>query len=936
MDMKFVVRAAGGVFAGSALLAASATAQIFESATLVENFSGGNGTYRATEMCVGDINADGYDDVLIRPTDANPTPGPRIWWGGAAGMTGPTPVSGLPLSPGAFPMCAPMNGRYSSTELTRMNGDAHLDLVFSDGTTLNVWAGDGAGGFAPSQSLPGFGGQLLALDLDHDGDTDVVSTSNATLWVLRNDSGTLQLAATNQAGPAGVGRAFAGKFSDGPGPDLLFRDRVFVNDGLGSFTSISRPELASTMPGVFGTIDLNGDGLDDLLVNGSFAPLPTNPILLWWVQPGGSCTVQPMLFTAILSGGQFVAQPSLPTPFAGTFAAVAMPAPFAPSSHLAIVQLGPVSTTTTAPSFFALASAANGSLAFDGVASTGGMGIACAAVGNFVGDQCPEVLSYNLGVRAFFISDQTAVGDFGTGVTLVGVPCGPSPSPADARTAGRTILNAQSDYISRIVGVDFDADGLADLAVTRASASYQGVNTGAPASRTLYFRNLGGRFDFERPAFYSGTDQVFSGVEVHDVDGDGRAELCSALTSSGVTNGVYPLRTRPIAGTAAAALPQFWDQSLALGRDAAPLFAWPSNTSAFNYSSTQGPTSASSPRGGPSGMRMFFDATGDGVRDFVWFQNFGVVTNTTSPSRITVQSPGGAQVETTTGVRLCAVAPFDFDADGDLDLIGVERASVQAIQGCSCFSWTSAVALCYCPPQLPLVVLLNNGAGVFSPVATTIPVPRYSDDVWPEVRVADVTGDGVRDVVILSYAAAEAAVYPGTPTGMSPTPIVSSTGVGFGFSAIADIDRDGDADLVASLDYSVTTSGTMSVPRRLGVFLNDGTGRFVVADGAAPLSSFAEYSPVLADFDRDGDADLAYAHSNGVISISMNLTPPACGADFDADGSVGTPDLVFFLGRFGASPTPGTPAARADFDASGVVDTADLVFFIGRFGEACH
>lgn len=69
--------------------------------------------------------------------------------------------------------------------------------------------------------------------------------------------------------------------------------------------------------------------------------------------------------------------------------------------------------------------------------------------------------------------------------------------------------------------------------------------------------------------------------------------------------------------------------------------------------------------------------------------------------------------------------------------------------------------------------------------------------------------------------------------------------------------------------------------------------------------------------------------------VEVAVAPSLCPADFNADNAVNTPDLVFFLGRFGQPVTPGSPAERADFNADGQVNTADLVFFLGRFGQPC-
>ncbi|MFM9959369.1 MAG: GC-type dockerin domain-anchored protein [Phycisphaerales bacterium] len=59
-----------------------------------------------------------------------------------------------------------------------------------------------------------------------------------------------------------------------------------------------------------------------------------------------------------------------------------------------------------------------------------------------------------------------------------------------------------------------------------------------------------------------------------------------------------------------------------------------------------------------------------------------------------------------------------------------------------------------------------------------------------------------------------------------------------------------------------------------------------------------------------------------------------CPADFNNDGSVNTPDLTYFLGRFGGTFNP-PGSERADLNADGSVNTADLTRFLGAFGRAC-
>lgn len=59
-----------------------------------------------------------------------------------------------------------------------------------------------------------------------------------------------------------------------------------------------------------------------------------------------------------------------------------------------------------------------------------------------------------------------------------------------------------------------------------------------------------------------------------------------------------------------------------------------------------------------------------------------------------------------------------------------------------------------------------------------------------------------------------------------------------------------------------------------------------------------------------------------------------CAADFNHDGTVNTPDLTYFLGRFGQNfPPPGSEPA--DLVPDGTVNTLDLTKFLAAFGRVC-
>ncbi|MFM9959256.1 MAG: DUF4394 domain-containing protein [Phycisphaerales bacterium] len=140
-----------------------------------------------------------------------------------------------------------------------------------------------------------------------------------------------------------------------------------------------------------------------------------------------------------------------------------------------------------------------------------------------------------------------------------------------------------------------------------------------------------------------------------------------------------------------------------------------------------------------------------------------------------------------------------------------------------------------------------------------------------------------------------------------------------------------------------------SPPPETGVWNSVGSSGVVVIDAGVGFDISAESGAAYASYTRLGveafaSVDLATGRFTEIgvftgvqmLDIAVALPPPpACRADFDVDGAVATPDLTYFLSRFGSAPQPGTPQARADFDGDGQVDSHDLIFFLGRFGQLC-
>jgi hypothetical protein len=131
-------------------------------------------------------------------------------------------------------------------------------LASEANSTALLHVNQGTGNFLASAAVTalgigGFGGTLLALDFDNDGDLDVFAPNDHTRgdgarnWLLRNDGGgtftDIAAAAGLDANPAGdeyVPRGGqAADFDEDGFVDLLFGSRLYLNDGDGTFSDAS-------------------------------------------------------------------------------------------------------------------------------------------------------------------------------------------------------------------------------------------------------------------------------------------------------------------------------------------------------------------------------------------------------------------------------------------------------------------------------------------------------------------------------------------------------------------------------------------------------------------------------------------------------------------------------------------------------------------------
>lgn len=226
-----------------------------------------------------------------------------------------------------------------------------------------------------------------------------------------------------------------------------------------------------------------------------------------------------------------------------------------------------------------------------------------------------------------------------------------------------------------------------------------------------------------------------------------------------------------------------------------------------------------------------------------------------------------------------SIRAADLDGDGDLDLVAVNVVENNGLLG----STVSAI--------------LNDGSGNFSNPAS------YTVGRQPvDVRASDVDGDGDLDLTTTCYDSKNTTVLLNDGVGHF------SLGERHQFTSRPHSHATGDFDGDGDIDLAVTERTSGSADSHLTILANAGDGTY--SEIARHHTGYNAYRVEAADFDRDGDLDLAVGRFGaGVLDHRLRL--------YRNQG-----DGTFSL--FTAYSIPGAPLDLAvdDFDQDGDLDIA--------------
>ncbi len=193
-----------------------------------------------------------------------------------------------------------------------------------------------------------------------------------------------------------------------------------------------------------------------------------------------------------------------------------------------------------------------------------------------------------------------------------------------------------------------------------------------------------------------------------------------------------------------------------------------------------------------------------------------------------------------------------------------------------------------------VVIAKLSGSGPYALSIMPLATGTFGSSNTNGLATADVTGDGVPDIVVVNSGLSQVVVYPGLGGGMLGAPMVTQTAAPAGTLrgvVLADLDNDGDLDINA-----------LSSPGGVYPLENNGSGSFGTFSQNQPTTTYGTdaRTAVSSDFNLDGFVDLYKLSASGegrlligdgaggFLNGASNTLPSGAGnpilGDFDGDG----------------------------------------------------
>ena len=208
----------------------------------------------------GDFTGDGKIDLVMVNGSSTPNPTVAVYPGNGRGGFGAYIETSLGSS---------LANTFASEIVTGdFNNDGKLDIAlsvyYSSSQQMVVLLGNGDGSFRPPIVTAGFQ-PLLAGDFNNDGKLDLaVSMSGGIGILLGNGDGTFSLKTTLPVAPFGFGQIAVDLNRDG-NLDLVVPPNIFLGNGDGTFRQA--PPIVNAYANWTVSADFNGDGIPDLAMS---------------------------------------------------------------------------------------------------------------------------------------------------------------------------------------------------------------------------------------------------------------------------------------------------------------------------------------------------------------------------------------------------------------------------------------------------------------------------------------------------------------------------------------------------------------------------------------------------------------------------------------------------------------------------------------------